>query len=309
MLAVVSSASFISACVSSNAQYAFFALPNRIFEFCSGAMLLSYTPVKLQLPAAAMNPVSAIGTMIVLASFFAVESSQPGLVSLIPIVGSLLVIGTPSDTAWNSLLLLAPVEYLGRISYSAYLVHWPLYVFYVSMTGNVYPLIRDQVGLICATLGLSALLYHGVENRLRLAKERQHAFEGMALLLTCVLLSLSAFPTNGWSGRAAGMESIAQSAHFYQQQYMSMIDLSKKDAKTGMTHNTIPRTARQGPGAGNPLLDAFVIEDSHAEHLIGALDAISRDAGLSFYIHSHHGMLFSKGCWRIPGHKARSNYW
>jgi peptidoglycan/LPS O-acetylase OafA/YrhL len=55
----------------------------------------------------------------------------PGSAALLPVLGALAVIraGTP-DLRWapTRAMRLAPVQYLGDVSYSVYLWHWPLIV-------------------------------------------------------------------------------------------------------------------------------------------------------------------------------------
>jgi peptidoglycan/LPS O-acetylase OafA/YrhL len=291
MLAVLSSASLGYACLVPNGQYAFFSLPSRIFEFCCGAVLASSPPGAPGAPGALAaspflsNAVGAVGTAIICASFSVVTSSQPGLVSLLPVLGSMMVIATPSDAIANQLFTLPPVEYIGRVSYSAYLVHWPLYVFYTTLFGDGTHPLEDKLVLLSATGALSILLYHAVEDKFRFAKERWQSTVGCSMLAACVAISASALLTGGWRWRAIDAGGSARSAEFYQQQYMRLVALTPADQRVGATNNLVPkeRDVQLSP------VTAFVIGDSHAEHLLGALDPISRETNMTFFMRTHHG--------------------
>ncbi|ANS79769.1 O-antigen acetylase [Serinicoccus hydrothermalis] len=92
----------------------------------------------------------------------------PGPWALLPVAGTLLIvasgIGAPSD-GLNSLLTNRPARYLGRISFSLYLWHWPVVVF-------LQPFIREGslpyvLTALALSLVLASLSYHLVEDPIR----------------------------------------------------------------------------------------------------------------------------------------------
>ena len=84
----------------------------------------------------------------------------PGWVAMIPVAGTLAVIwaGMP-QTAWSTARLtgLPPVQWVGDVSYSLYLWHWPVFMFVPYITGVPSPawLMVALVGLSLAIAGLS----------------------------------------------------------------------------------------------------------------------------------------------------------
>jgi peptidoglycan/LPS O-acetylase OafA/YrhL len=110
-----------------------FYLPfTRAWELLLGTMLsLSLFPSirsKLWRNAASANGL----LLIVFASFkFDVSTPFPGIAALAPCVGAALIIaaGEYGDSAVGSLLSTRPFVFIGLISYSLYIWHWPIVVF------------------------------------------------------------------------------------------------------------------------------------------------------------------------------------
>ena len=119
---------------------AYFVTPVRVWQFAAGAILgLIHLNVSKtdESPAAqrAKALVSWVGIIWLTAAGFLLDSAKityPGVWSLAPVIGTLLVlIGGESSLRWGSERLLdwKPIQYLGDISYSVYLWHWPFVVF------------------------------------------------------------------------------------------------------------------------------------------------------------------------------------
>ena len=91
----------------------------------------------------------------------------PGYSALLPVVSTALVIaaaatGTASPTA---LLSNRPVQWLGDVSYSVYLWHWPIIVLLAHVSGDRGTL--DAVAILASTLVLAGLTKRFVEDRFR----------------------------------------------------------------------------------------------------------------------------------------------
>lgn len=148
---------------------AFYLLPFRAFEILIGCLLaLRKFPFPSR-PAVAFT-CSATGLFLCLASFFALseEMALPGILSLLPCVGAaLIIIGSEKTVAAPARFLSAPpVLFIGRISYSLYLVHWPVAVFMNMVDPDMSPATRLALG--CSlSLGLSYLSFALVERPTR----------------------------------------------------------------------------------------------------------------------------------------------
>jgi hypothetical protein len=108
---------------------------------------------------------------------------------MVPCAGAALVLwaGSSSRFAW---LLNNPVSvYLGRTSYSTYLVHWPLVVFLRVAKGRENFLLKEQLILLTLTLVLGHLCHRLVEQRFRHVPARgdRHFLFGLMLSTTLLL--------------------------------------------------------------------------------------------------------------------------
>jgi peptidoglycan/LPS O-acetylase OafA/YrhL len=120
---------------------AYFSTPARVWEFALGA-LVAFGARRLVLPRVWANLASLTGlAMITCAAVrFGPSTAFPGHLALVPTVGTALVIvaGLRGDRQWHTpLSSWAPVQFLGGISYSLYLWHWPLIVLAPFVLGAV----------------------------------------------------------------------------------------------------------------------------------------------------------------------------
>jgi peptidoglycan/LPS O-acetylase OafA/YrhL len=120
--------------------WAFYLLPTRAWELAAGGLVaLGLARLRaLTRPAGAIATVIGIGAIVVAALRFDESTATPGIPALLPAAGALLVIvgGLPSPVPGPSrLLALAPFRFLGRISYSLYLWHWPILLLGTTVVG------------------------------------------------------------------------------------------------------------------------------------------------------------------------------
>jgi peptidoglycan/LPS O-acetylase OafA/YrhL len=110
---------------------AYFTTPTRAWEFGAGG-LLALLP-RFDGAPALRTAASWLGLAAVTVAAFVFSDGTPfpGEAALLPVLGTLAVIwaGVPSlRVAPSPLLRLRPVQFLGDISYSVYLWHWPLFI-------------------------------------------------------------------------------------------------------------------------------------------------------------------------------------
>lgn len=108
---------------------AFFLFPSRIWELLLGALIaVGAFPIVLSRPI--NNALSAMGIAMIGSAIYAPLAFR-GVAALFPCAGSALVIygGLRDSPALNRALSTRSIVFVGLISYSLYLWHWPLYVF------------------------------------------------------------------------------------------------------------------------------------------------------------------------------------
>lgn len=116
---------------TNNFKAAYYMLPSRVFQLCTGGfcLFLAQTSFLKNLSACALLLMGIIGTILVVASAFALTGQDPfpGLNAIPVTLGAALLIlsGTKLNTL-SRILSIKPLLFIGGISYSAYLWHWPI---------------------------------------------------------------------------------------------------------------------------------------------------------------------------------------
>jgi peptidoglycan/LPS O-acetylase OafA/YrhL len=104
----------------------------RLWELSAGG-LIALGAVPAMTSSRARETLGALGIALIVASVFLIRSSMPfpGLLAVPPCLGAALVIlaGRDAATLTGKALALKPIAFVGAISYSLYLWHWPLTVF------------------------------------------------------------------------------------------------------------------------------------------------------------------------------------
>lgn len=154
---------------------AFFLLPTRAWELLVGglvgAILLHGVP---RFPRWLEAVGGWIGLAMILGSALLYDETTvfPGTAAMLPVFGTALVIlfGARATSAGPTRLLsIRPMQFIGLISYSLYLVHWPLLIVTQAAVGEQNPLrliVKVLVGIVVA-LPLAWLLFRFVETPLR----------------------------------------------------------------------------------------------------------------------------------------------
>lgn len=156
--------------------YAFFLPVSRAWEFGAGALLaifgaFSERRERSDVPGVWPSLAVLLGISAILVGAFAYDDRTPfpGVTALLPVVGTLLCLRGgevgPNTAMSRWLLQNRLMLFLGRVSYSWYLWHWPVFVFEAYAFGP--PTWRTAVAGTLASLGLSVLSYRWVETPIR----------------------------------------------------------------------------------------------------------------------------------------------
>ncbi|MBO9579143.1 MAG: acyltransferase, partial [Microbacteriaceae bacterium] len=170
---------------------AYFTTHTRMWEFAVGG-LVALLPA-LRPSSRWMNALLGwAGVLLVLGSgwFLDRQTPFPGWVALLPVAGTALAIAAARSDAWwlpGRVLAVAPARFLGDVSYSLYLWHWPLIIVAPYIPG--WPLEWwNRVLLLVAAILLAWLTKRLVEDpargwrRLAAARPRRTAVASIAAM-------------------------------------------------------------------------------------------------------------------------------
>src|ERR1022692_723122 len=174
VLAVAAVASFIISIVqtSSAPTTAYFSPLPRVWELALGGLVAVCTVELRRTPTRISAALSWLGLAFVLAAahFYTSATAYPGWAVALPVIGAALVIaGGVAQPAFGveRLLGLRPIQWIGLISYSWYLWHWPVLTIATEWRGTDSLPTADALGWVLLSLGLAVITYLLVENPIR----------------------------------------------------------------------------------------------------------------------------------------------
>jgi peptidoglycan/LPS O-acetylase OafA/YrhL len=177
---------------------AFFLLPTRAWQLALGGLLAVSASSLVRLPAGIRRVSGWAGLAAVVVAAFVVDpaSAYPGAIALLPCLGAAAIIlaslapgEAPSPLRWR------PIRFLGLISFSLYLVHWPVFIFAAANNdaGGDLPTL-EAIGLVGLSVVLGWLSYRFIEapfhrgRRISALRPRQIlAPAGVAIAVVCAV--------------------------------------------------------------------------------------------------------------------------
>lgn len=167
-LAALSAASlaFSVALTATDQPLAYFHTFTRIWEFGLGGLLaLGIDRISLSPRVRAVLGWLGVLGLVACGAVLQVGTVFPGIAALWPTGCAALVLIAATTTWWgvDRLLATRPVQYLGELSYTLYLWHWPVLILLLAHTGSARAGVLAGLGVIATSLVLSVLTHHLVE--------------------------------------------------------------------------------------------------------------------------------------------------
>lgn len=187
-----------------DSNLAFYMLWSRAFQLIIGGIVALPIIQSLTPPKRSRHLAATLGIVLIAYSYFNITSATPypGLNGLIPAFGAALVIFAHirnQPTIFYTLLSWRPLVYVGLISYSLYLWHWPLIALTETYTqSHLTPFMMVIVALFSFLLAM--LSYHFIETPFRKQSAENRVFglraisSGLAIAFIFIIAALLAKP-------------------------------------------------------------------------------------------------------------------
>jgi len=156
------------------AVFAFYSSLTRVWEFGFGA-LLAFAPV---IRGRLAGVLGAVGLALLVVSLVVIHPGMPfpGIVAIMPVAATAMLIAAGPDSLVSRGCSIRPLVWVGDISYSWYLWHWPLIVLVSSVVpGNIWVKFAAGYGALIPAW----FAYRYVETPIRYSKK----FQGKRLAL------------------------------------------------------------------------------------------------------------------------------
>jgi peptidoglycan/LPS O-acetylase OafA/YrhL len=181
----------------------FYLLPGRIWEFISGS-IIAYVGGGRSLPFNAIQRkgISVVGAILLILAIIWIDPTQgyPGWQALLPVLGTaLILLAEIGPVAW--VLNHRPFQFLGKISYSVYLWHWPLLLVYQERFGHE-PDVAATMILIAASILFGWISYQWIEKPTRKhLSVRMLAAGAVTMIVASLAFKVVLSRTDGWPER------------------------------------------------------------------------------------------------------------
>lgn len=307
----------------SNPEQAFFVTPTRVWELAIGALVAIGATKWAHISRRAAEVLGWGGLTVIVLGAFLIDSSTPwpSYWALVPTLGTAAVIiaGFKPDNSCSRVFATGPAVWIGGLSYSLYLWHWPLLIAAESYWADFNVL--DGVAVVFLSFVPAYLSFRFIENPIRfapsLARSNKRALKvglyfslGGAAAGLCLALIVNPGP-NAKSGDAVG----------------AAVLLEDQDAPAGKTDtiselgninwlvpNATEAASDIGPATAECQLDEdsseprpceygdldadttiAVVGDSKVRQYLVALDEIGKRNGIHFVANTKSACSFSTG--------------
>ena len=263
---------------------AFFSLPTRAWELLCGAMLAVLPSSRHAVRPWLYQLAGVAGLAAVLLAVFTFDRTTtfPGWVALLPVLGATALIwsGAQGSTWVAQLLGARGLVWIGLISYSLYLWHWPVYVYAnaVSIDGIEH---LEAVGWMLLALSLAWLSWRFVELPFR----EKRLLPGRKPVLVGGLLAMVALAVTGSVVRSA--DGFPQRLTGKALEYAQALDwkAGQMDCMLVTSDKNLDKACLIGGNKETPATQLFW-GDSHAAALLPAIEDNATREGRPVWLYS-----------------------
>lgn len=273
----------------------FFLLPTRAWELCFGC-LLAASPWKTVSRPKVDHLIAVVGLIGVLGSMFLLDSQTPfpGLAALPSVAGATAILyatGSSENCAVGRLLAFRPLVFVGLISYSLYLWHWPVLVF---MKYAGVEVTAANVWLFFVVIGsLAVVSWWFIEKPFReqrlLSRRKTVFLSSIAVSFVCVGLAAVVVYTEGLKSRFQGeLLTLVEDTEWRGFEY-------RHPSYAAVRRDTLPALGVVPEESGK--LDFVLWGDSHGMVMSYLFDDVSKQLGLSGVVIARAGRVPLPNVW------------
>ena len=267
--------------VTRSPNFAFYMLPTRAWELAIGASI-NFVSLPKKLPEWINNVLSYLGVTLIIVGLFIIDHNNlyPGWLALLPSIGTASLIYSLNNhqNIVSKLLTLKPSLFLGKISYSAYLWHWPIVVYYrIYINERAFNLF-EVVGLIAASLFAGYISWKYVEEQFRYTKAaNKKIFKASRWAISfSIIIGLGVYLSNGFASRMSESQiKIVDDDLMWKMQCTEYVKpFSSIDEEFCVVGVPWEEAKHKG----------IVWGDSHSQHWAQIIDLVAKNAKASFII-------------------------
>jgi peptidoglycan/LPS O-acetylase OafA/YrhL len=182
---------------------AFYMFHTRAWELGLGGLIALFPVLKHRI---AGTVLSTLGILMIAWSMITLSSDSPfpGLNALYPCIGAGLIILPKQDYYVYRMLSVKPLVFIGKISYSLYLWHWPLLVLYRHHETGRMPDQNDTLILLLLCFILSIFSWRYIEQRFRKKKTTSKKYvyvTGLSTMIGVGVLGMAVSQASGFPHR------------------------------------------------------------------------------------------------------------
>jgi peptidoglycan/LPS O-acetylase OafA/YrhL len=176
-------------------SYAYFSVQARAWQLGLGCFLAVTSDFFMSFKRSTLELCAWLGLSLLIIGLIVItpESRYPGWVAIFPTFAAFLLIlaGERHNTLVSKALAHPTAQFIGQISYSLYLVHWPIIQLAVFLIGDLSLFAKWLV--VAISIFCAFLLHYLVENPIRYNKGLKSNYQKIFRLTEFALVSMSLF--------------------------------------------------------------------------------------------------------------------
>ncbi|MFG0246273.1 MAG: acyltransferase family protein [Phycisphaerales bacterium JB052] len=286
----------------------FFLLHARAWELLLGGIL---SQLRVQAPASRVYTGSLIMLAVPLTlapmCFYDRSTQFPGIAAIPPCLGTAMLIhlGTNPRNFVTRFLAWEPLRRIGLISYSLYLVHWPILAFMRNFEFPSEPTLSSRFFAFAISFPIAYISWRFIEQPFRKSTPKSHPFLN-AVIRSAVVSGIIIFASLGirmtdgadsrFNGQILAHIKPEQIPHHWQTRTTSSSDINSLTKPIGRINEPT-----------NPIQPSFLFwGDSHAMALCEFIDEQSKSLGISGLARIRNGTTPIPGLWSYTSGKDAS---